>query len=243
VETTTGDDGLAPVTLLDGTALRTTYKVRVIPPAGANVGVIYDQPLVLSSTATAQTVDAVRLPSRVTLRGTVVDADGAALGNVAVTARPSLRFNWSLDPDAQQFLAQIPAATTVTPETGDFVVWVDPFVADVWGHYDVAYEPATGSAEPAWTEADVEIPRIQNLTSQSLGQVTLPSAAFVHGQLSDPGGGAVATGELRIFGVTTDLSLCNEVAHAPPNCVIPAELLGHGTSDDQGIVRLILPRR
>jgi hypothetical protein len=242
VEATTGDDGLAQVTLLDGPALRSTYKVRVIPPAGANVGVVYDAPLALGPAMGAQTVASVRLPSRIALRGTLVDQNGQALGNVAVTARPSLRFTWSLDTNAQSFLAQIPAATTVTPDTGDFILWVDPFVADIWGHYDVSFEPATGIAAPSWTEPDVEIPRIQNLTSQSLGSVTIPDAANVHGQLTDQTGGPVSGGELRIFGVTTDLGVCSQVAYPPANCSIPAQLLAHGTSDDLGTVRLRLPR-
>jgi hypothetical protein len=242
VEAITGDDGLAHLDLLDGTTFRATYKLRVIPPAGANVGVIYDQPLPLDATPGTQTLPDVRLPARIALSGTLVDSGGNALANVSVTARPSLRFMWTLDAAAQQFLAEIPAATFVTPETGDFAVWVDPFVANVWGHYDLAFEPATGATAPSWTWPDVEIPRVQNLTSQPVGTLDVPDAAFIHGQLSDPSGMPIPTGELRVFGVTTDLSLCSQVPNPPANCVIPAELLGHGTADDQGVVRLTLPR-
>ena len=242
VETTTADDGLAHLSLLDGTTLRGTYKLRVIPPAGANVGVVYDQLLQLDTASGSQTLPVVRLPARIALSGTLVDSGGNALANVSVTARPSLRFLWTLDAAAQEFLTEIPAATAVTPDTGDFAVWVDPFVANVWGHYDLAFEPATGSTAPSWTWPDVEIPRVQNLTTQPVGTLNVPDAAFIHGQLSDPAGMAIPAGELRIFGVSTDQSLCTQVPHPPATCVIPAELLGHGTADDQGVVRLTLPR-
>jgi hypothetical protein len=242
VEDTTGDDGLAHITVLDGTALRASYKVHVIPPANSNVGTVYNQSLVLTNNPGTQTVDAVRLPSRIALRGTLLGTDGNPLGNVAVTAHPSLQFMWSLDAAAQQFLAQIPTSPAVTPDTGDFVLWVDPYVADTWGHYDMSFEPATGVAAPSWTYAGIEIPRIQNLTTESLGSLVTPDAAYVHGELTDGTGSPVVGGELRIFGVTTDLSLCGVVAHPPTNCSIPAQLLGHSTSDDQGVVRLTLPR-
>jgi hypothetical protein len=241
VETMTDADGLAQLTLLDGATLRGSYKLRVIPQAG-NVGVVFDAPLLLDSTGAAQTLQPVRLPSRIALQGIAVDASGKPLGNVAVTARPSLRFAWTLDAATQEFLAQIPQGPAVTPDTGDFAVWVDPFIANVWGHYDLTFEPPAGAPAPSWTVPEIEIPRVQNLTSQALGSLTIPDAAFIHGQLVDPNGGSVASGELRIFNVITDLSLCSQVAYPPPDCEIPAQLLGHGTADDQGAVQLTLPR-
>jgi hypothetical protein len=241
VETTTGPDGLAHLDLLDGAALHGTYKLRVIPQAG-NVGVVFDAALALDANTTSQMLAPVRLPSRIALQGIAVDSSGHPLANVAVTARPSLRFAWTLDAAAQEFLAQIPEGPAVTPDTGDFAVWVDPFIADVWGHYDLTFEPPAGAAVPSWTVPEVEIPRVQNLASQALGSLTIPDAAFIHGQLDDPNGGPVASGELRFFNVITDLSLCSAVPHPPQDCEIPAQLLGHGTADDQGVVQLTLPR-
>lgn len=239
VETTTADDGLAHVTVLDGSALRGTYKLRVVPPASSSLGVIFDQPLVFDATGV---VDPQRLPSRVALSGKAIDTSGAPVRNLSITARPSLRFQWSLDPVSRAFLtSEIPPATAVTADSGDFVVWVDPYIAQVWGHYDVAFEPQDGSDVPSWTLPDVEIPRVNNLTTVPL-DVTIPDAAFIHGALADPSGGAVVGGELRIYEVITDLSLCSQVAFPPQNCVIPAPLVGHGTSDAMGIVRLTLAR-
>ena len=70
--------------------------------------------------------------------------DGKPLGGVSVTARPSLRFLWTLDAAPQAFLAAIPAATAVTPETGELRrVGRSDLIADVWGHYDLEFEPPT----------------------------------------------------------------------------------------------------
>ncbi|HTR51751.1 MAG TPA: hypothetical protein VMJ10_13640, partial [Kofleriaceae bacterium] len=239
----TDDTGNAVVTLLGGSALRSVYRVSVVPPASSSLAVIYDQPLVLDASANASTtVAALRLPSRIALSGKVVDTGGNPLNNVSVTARPSLRFLWSLDPVAAQFVAEIPAATAVTPDTGEFVVWVDPYVADVWGHYDLAFEPSTGASAPDWTQADIEIPRVQSQTVDALDPIAIPDAAYIHGQLVDPDGNSVANGELRIFELMTDLSLCSMVPNAPPSCPIPAQLVAHGTSDDTGTVQVALPR-
>jgi len=235
-QATTGDDGLAHVMLLDGPAFATTYKLRVVPPASSSLGVLFDVPFALDQTT------AVRLPQRIALHGRVLDAAGEPLGDVSVTAQPALRFKWSLDGDPLAFLDAIPAATSITPATGDFVVWVDPLVADVWGHYDLDFETPTGSISPSWTQSDIEIPRVLGQTTFDLGDVTLPPAAHVHGRITDPGGTVVQGADLRIFQIMTDTSLCTQVADPPDQCQIPAQLVGSGTSDDQGWVRLTLPR-
>jgi hypothetical protein len=235
-DVTTGDDGIAKLTLLDGAAFGSGYTVSVIPPVSSNLGVVYNQAWTLD-----QTGNEVRLPSRIALRGTLRDTHGAPIASASVTAKPSLRFAWSLTPVDQDFLTQIPAATAVTPDSGDFVVWVDPFLAEVWGHYDLDIEPASGDDSPSWTVADIEIPRAgQQLLD--LGPVTVPDAANIHGRLTDPSGTPVEGGELRVFSLVTDLSLCTEVSYHPDACVIPAQLVGHAASDADGVVRLTLPR-
>lgn len=236
VEAATGDDGLAHLTLLDG-LFAASYKLRVVPPPSSSLGVIYDDAFSFDVSQKE-----VRLPTRLALRGRVVDTAGNPLGDVSITAHPSQRFTWSLDAKLQQFLPEIPASTTISPATGDFVVWVDPLVGGVWGYYDLQFEMPVGSPEPNWTRSDIEAPRPLTQSTYSLGDVMIPDASNVHGRLVDGGAVPVAGGELRVFQIITNTALCSEVAHAPPVCVIPAQLLGHGTSDDQGVVRFTLPR-
>jgi hypothetical protein len=249
VEATTDNLGIAKLKLLDGPAFATAYTLSVIPPVNSNLGVVYDQgwsfgqidPLCGAQSCTGDSCSCVGLPSRIAVRGTLKDTSGQPVASASITAKPSLRFAWSLTPADQTFLTQIPAATAVTPDSGEFVVWVDPFLAQVWGHYDLAIEPASGDDSPSWTVADIEIPRAgQPLVD--LGPVTVPDAANIHGRITDPSGTPVEGGELRVFSLAGDDSLCAQVTYHPDDCVIPARLAGHGTSDADGVVRLTLPR-
>lgn len=235
-EAITGDDGLANVSVLDGDALAGTYRVRVIPPAGSSAGIVFDDPLALPLP------EKLRLPARVALSGTLVDTSGAPLGDVSVTARRSLRFLWSLDVEQQPFLDEIPAATAITPESGKFVIWVDPSVAGTWGHYDLFFETPDRSPSPNWLISDFEIPRVPGQMTSDLENVTIPDAAFLHASVVDGAGSPVEGSALRIFRLSDNESVCAEVTNAPAECGGDAKVMGHGESDDAGIVRLTLPR-
>ncbi|MGE5185706.1 MAG: hypothetical protein ACM31C_26775 [Acidobacteriota bacterium] len=236
-EATTSGDGIAHVSVLDGEALNGSYKLRVVPPASSPLAAIYDQPLELATAGVP-----VRLAPRLALRGSVVDSTGAPVSNVSVTVRPSLSFVWALDDDAQQFLAEIPAATAVTPDNGGFVVWVDPFIGTVWGAYDLTLEPPATSPAPTWTRTGIQMPRAPNQMSLAIDQVMIPEAAHLHGEITDSSGTDVIGGELRIFQIQSDLTVCAQAANPPATCVPPAIPMGSGTSDSLGIVRLTLPR-
>jgi len=234
----TDDMGMATLHLLDGVDLAGTYRMSITPPAGSSLGVLFDQKLTIT---TGQTITS-RLGTRVALRGKILDARGEVVPNVAITARPSLRFLWTLDAAPQAFVSAVPAATAVTLDTGEFVVWVDANVAQVWGHYDLLIEPPLGVRAPTYLKSEVEIPRDNTLDAVSLREITLPEAAFVHGRITAPNGDAVEKAELRLFQTSSATGLCTEVAHAPLSCPIPAPLQGRGTSDADGIVRVTLPR-
>ena len=235
VEATTGDDGIARLSLLDGTTLAASYRMQIVPPASSSFGVIYDAPVTLNAPP------AVRLPARVALTGTVVDVHGNPLADVSVTARRSLRFLWSLEAPEQAFLDEIPASTAITRD-GVFRVWVDPSVASAWGHYDLFFETPEGSAAPNWAISDYEIPRVTNLKEIMLGNVEISDAAYFHGNIVDGSGATVEGALLRVFQLSTNDDVCHEVLNAPEECEGDAKVLGHGESDDQGIVRFKLPR-
>jgi hypothetical protein len=241
-EQVTNADGEVSLHLLDGAAIVGAYRLSITPPPDAVVGVVYQQRFVIGQPPM------VRLPSRIALRGRIVDVTGKPQPNVTITARPSLRFLWTLEPAAQAFVTAIPAATAATPDTesgagaGGFVVWIDPNIAQVWGHYDLLIEPPAASLAPAYLRADVEVPRDATIDSFGMGDIAVPDAAYVHGRITNTNGDPVEGAELRLYRVTTTLGLCSEVAHAPVSCPIPALLQARSTSDDDGKVRLALPR-
>ena len=235
---TADDSGNVTLDLLDGYTIATSYKLEIVPPASSQMGVVFDQPLDLAHVAPT-----LLLPSRVAIRGRVVDFGGSALKDVSVTARPSLRFTWSfIDAAPQAFLTAIPAATMLTLETGEFKLYVDPTVDGLWGHYDLAFDPASKARAPSWIEGDIEIPRDSSQTTVSVDEVRLPDAAAIRGMVLDPNGIEVEGAEVKIFRLSSSLALCNEVLNAPASCPIPAVLQGRGDSDAAGIVRLTLPR-
>ena len=230
---TTDDHGHVQLHVLDGAPLAASYAMRIVPPASSTYGVIYNQPVVHGAME-------VTLPQRVAVRGVIADAAGNPLAGVSVTAHPSLAFTWNLEGNAQRFLSEIPAAISTTPNTGEFVVFVDPVVSGVFGHYDLAFEPSDNATVPLWSTS-VDMPR-DNSTSVSLNTLKIPEPAFIHGHLVDPNGGAVEGGEIKLFQVVTGTGLCDMVAHAPPGCPVPAPLVGRGTSNGHGELRLAIPR-
>jgi hypothetical protein len=233
-ETTTGDDGIAKLSILDGDALMSSYRIRVVPPDSSSSGIIFNEPLPPSM--------GLFLPQRVALRGTLVDTAGNPLGDVSVSARRSLRFLWSLDAVDQAVLDEIPAATAITPASGKFVLWLDPSVASTWGHYDLFFETPDTSSAPNWLIPDFEIPRIPGQMTIDLENVTIPDAAFLRAKIVDGNLAPVEDSALRIFRLSDNDSLCREVTNAPIECSDDAKVMGHGESDDGGIVRLTLPR-
>lgn len=237
VEATTDDAGVVELPLLEGAAFADSYRLEVVPPASARVGAIYDAPLEVDTSYAPKL-----LPARVPIRGLVTDAEGHPLEGVAVTARPSLRFAWSLEDLPQAFLAGIPAATALTPATGEFVLFVDRTIGDVWGHYDLVFEPSATTRAPAFVLPEVEIPRDDRDEIELEATVRLPDAAFVRGQVTDPAGEQVEAAELKVFRISTSLTLCGQVKNAPTSCPIPAQLQGRGGSDGDGVVRIALPR-
>jgi len=206
--------------------------MSVIPPASSTLGVVFNQPVAAT----------VRLASRVALRGAVIDATGAPQPNATVTARPSLRFLWTLESAPQAFVAAIPAATAVTLDTGEFVLWVDAGVAEVAGNYDLVIEPPTTARAPTYVDAGVDIAGAPTPDAISLGEIVLPDAAFVHGRIVGPDGVAVENAELRLYLIASEALLCTQVAHAPLSCPIPAQIQARNTSDAKGTFRLTLAR-
>lgn len=234
-EATTGSDGTARLMLLSGASFASSYKLRVVPPANSELGVVYDEMFRLDRTTP------VRLPRRIAMRGRVVNGDGEAVGKISVTARPSQRFLWSLDSTASDFAAHVPAASTVTTNAGDFVLWVDPYLAGAWARYDLEFEAQKSVDIASWVRADIEIPRLQQ-TTVSVGDVAVPGSAFLRATLTDPLNQPVAGGEIGIYLIVTDTSLCDLVLFPPADCTLPARRLATAVSDPNAVVELALPR-
>jgi len=112
----------------------------------------------------------------------------------------------------------------------------------VWGYYDLEFDAPAGVSIASWTLPSLAIPRDPSLATLDIPDATLPDTAYLHGQLADPNHLRVSDGELRIFAISTDSTLCSEVPYPPAGCVVPAQLAGHAASGDDGTLKLALPR-
>lgn len=241
----TDEDGKVKLKLPGG-ALASSYRVSVVPAANSTVGMVFDRPLESSGTTM------IKLPNRLAIVGTALDAFGNELKDVQVTATPSLRFQWSLDAGPQAFTSGIPAASVVTSNSGEFVLYVDPFIqigddinSAVWGFYDLQFVPTETTNAPVFTKLEVEVPRDPSLTQLSVGSTPLPDAAHIHGRIIAPTLETVEDAEIKLFRVedpSAFTSFCGVLTNAPPSCPIPALQLGRGVSDVDGVARLTLPR-
>lgn len=238
VEQATDMGGVARLRLLDG-PLAASYAISVVPPTGATMGAVFGEAFALGPVALP-----IRLPNRLALRGIVVDSAGEPVKDVAVTARPATRFLWNLDPAPQAFVSAIPPATATTPATGEFIVWVDPVFDNVFGYYDLVFEPAAsdGLARVPGLVQTVELPRDARLTTLSLEAVALPEPAYVRGGVFDDRGEPLDGAEVKLYRVASDAALCTETRNPPKNCPIPATLVGRDDTDETGLVQLTLPR-
>lgn len=238
-EATTDDNGNAHVALLDGDAFRSSYRISVIPQASSTSGTIYSQQFSI-----LQPIPPQQLKTRVALKGLVTLA-GKGVKDMSVTARPSLKFVWNVDIPDQAFLTSIPPSTAVTPESGEFVLWVDQPPGEMWGYYDLTFEAADGSNAPTVTIPAVGVPPTTVMGMVDLGLYDLPFPAYVRSSIFDDKANYVEGAELKIYRTEDFASLCLEAAHPPANCMIlanTATLMGRGTSDENGEVRLTLPR-
>jgi hypothetical protein len=238
-EATTDDNGNAHLSLLDGEAFRSGYRISIVPQAGATSGTMFNQPFSI-----LQPIPPQQLKTRVALKGHVTLA-GKGIKDMSVTARPSLRFVWNVETADQAFLTSIPPSTAVTPESGEFVLWVDQPPGDLWGFYDLTFEAADGSNAPTVTIPAVGVPPATAMGMVDLGVYDLPFPAYVRSSIYDDKANYVEGAELKIYRTEDFASLCSEALHPPANCTNlanAATLLGRGTSDENGEVRLTLPR-
>ena len=162
--------------------------------------------------------------------------------------KPSLRFSWPAPPDLAAPSSPRSRRRRRSPTAnGDYAIYVDPLPGrpvprTLPGHYDLELDAPAGVAIASWTLHDIEIPRDPGLQTLDIPDATLPDTAYLHGQIADPNHLRVSDGELRIFSISTDSSLCTEVPYPPADCMVPAQLAGHAASGDDGTLKLALPR-
>jgi len=232
VEGDTDENGEVHVQLLRGApASGRTYTLRIHPPPESKLATVYDQPLTIGPNSGY--TEQVRVPDRVAIIGVVVDSAGVPVEGVNVVARPALHFNWRIDDGLRSQLASVVPPTTQTTSDGSFILFVDPDVAGLEPQYDLECDPAAGSLQPRWTRRDVG--------AGSDVEIRLPEPAYVRGRVVDVNGERIGGAEVRIL-APAQTEPCPASLPDAVDCDTPAEILAFEQSDDDGVVRLVLPR-
>jgi hypothetical protein len=228
----TTTDGVGQVPIYFGsTALLLHYTLDVLPAPNSELASEYGVEVLVG--AQLPSLPPIALRRRVAVVGQLLDEHGTALTETTVSASVSDTALCQLSAEALRAAKALAPSQDTTNDRGEFKLWLEPDLADVALTYDIAVEPSIGTWAPRWTFVDQAV-------AASWGSLRMPPAAHVRAEVRAPGQLLVPETVVSIYEVASGEKRCPQAGgNAFPGRL---ELRAIGVSDDQGIVRLILPR-
>jgi hypothetical protein len=210
----TDKDGMAHAQLLPGnTGEIRNYAVAAIPPPNSEYAArCFPSYAVAAPSGQPRVGASLELLPKVEITGQVLDADGAPVGGVLLTA---VRRDSTFVEACASEVASAQSTATTGPD-GSFRLLIEP------GTYQLSYEPPMGSNSPLLIEDGVL------LAQSSQRSVMLPSGALAEGSVTTPKGDGAGGCEVRIF-------------TAGKNGSLP-DLRAHVRTDANGHFRVTVPR-
>jgi len=235
------DPGVAEVMLYPGDEASRSYLVSVVTPAASQLQSVYQREVMVGPGGNDDAVLApLNLERRTAVTGTAHDENDDPVVNAPMQARPSALFRQRLDHDAlEQAVAELPLPTTTTDGSGGFVLWLDGLLVGEAAAYDIDVTPPLFSGAPSWSFPEVAIPPSVK-GSVDLGVKKLPGASFARAVVRDHRGEPVPDAEVDIYQLPPD-DYCTEMSLGEGECEPAARLRGAWRSDEEGVVRVVLP--
>ena len=230
---TTSPDGVASLQVFLGSAAQPLrYEVDVLPGPQAELATRYGVELVLRDTV--PTPPPVELSRRVAVVGTLRDEAGFPLAATTVSASVSGASLCALSSTELRAARALAPAQDTSNARGEFKLWVDPDLAGTELRYDLVVEPSVGTWAPRWTFPD------RTIEDGDTFDLWLPPAAHVRGRVEAPGGLPVPDTVVSVYQVAPESPPCQQAAGG--TYMGGLELRAIGVSDEDGVVRVILPR-
>lgn len=225
------DAGLVTLMVVPGVAATTwPYRLSLLPPADSKLATVFDEPV----DVVPGTLVTPMLKERARITGILREGD-QPMKNVTLTVRPSRSFLQELDMQRRTFVDEIAATTATTSKTGEFVAYADPQIVGVTPRYSLSFQPPDSDFAPTWTHAEeIAMPAGIEAGTVNIGEIFAVEASNIHGRIVNPGGRPVAKARVLIYKL--DDSCVTQ------GCSSTAQLIGLGVSDDDGQVRVALPK-
>lgn len=230
-EATTAE-GVASLQVLLGAAdLPLAYEVDVLPGPLSEMASIYGVDLVVADVVPAP--PPIVLPRGTAMVGTVFDETGFGLPGATVTASVSAASLCELSSEDLRVARGLAPVQAATDANGEFTLFVDPDLDGTPLSYDITVEPSAGTWAPRWTFQEQAV----TTEHQSLW---LPAAAHVRARILDPSAAPAPDTVVTLYELTDDPAPCPVVAFGKSGRAVRRAI---GTSDGDGVVRMILPRQ
>jgi hypothetical protein len=228
--TTTAANGLASLQILLGTTTQPLhYELDVLPGPLSEMASVYGLDIDVADIVPAPVV---RLSRGRPIVGTVLDEHGFGVAGATVTAAVSGTSLCTLSSEDLRVARGLAPVGTTTDSKGEFTVFVDPDFAGTPLTYDILVEPAAGTWAPRWSFPD-QAPTTEHRV------LWLPEAAHVRAQVFEPGAAPAPDTQVTLHEVTDKPPPCPQVSFGASGLSVRQSV---GTSDENGIVKLILPR-
>ena len=235
------DPGVAEVQLYGGAQTNRSYAVQVVPPPDSQYASVFGQDISVGSGG-AGNVDLlapVVLGQRAAVTGRVVTHAGDPVPDAPVETRASTLLQLlTEDSDQGTVLGQLQFPKDTTDGRGSFLVWLDRTLVGRAASYNFDVSPPLSSGGPSWTFEDQDLPKEGD--SVNLGELVLPEASYARGTVRDAVGRPVIGAEVHLYQLPSN-DVCALTSELGAECDPPAYLRGIWQSDDQGVVRLVLP--